>query len=115
MLFGQALLLLNEPEYHRAARHLALRALGTEGGGDDARRLDFVFETITSHLPDDQERALLLESLAQLRGDYAQRAALAESACAGVTLPDGVDAAELAAWTMLVSAVYNLDVTRTRQ
>ena len=72
-------MLLNEPEYHRAARHLALRALGTEGGGDDARRLDFVFETITSHLPDDQERALLLESLAQLRGDYAQRAALAHT------------------------------------
>ena len=111
----QALLLLNEPEYHRAARHLALRALGAEGGGDDAERLAFVFETVTSHLPDDQERGLLLASLGQLRGDYAQRAALAESACAGVTLPDGVEAAELAAWTMLVSAVYNLDVTRTRQ
>ena len=30
-------------------------------------------------------------------------------------LAEGKQAGELAAWTLLVSAVYNLDVTRTRQ
>jgi hypothetical protein len=110
----QALLLLNEPEYHRAARHLALTTL-RDLRGDDAQRLAFVFETITSHLPDARERELLRSSLDELRRDYGQRPGLADAACRGVALPDGVAAPELAAWTMVVSAVYNLDVTRTHQ
>ena len=110
----QALLLLNEPEYYRAARQLAVRAL-ERAPGDDARRLAFVYETITSHLPDDRERELLLGALAGLRQDYARQPSLAEHACRGVALPDGVGAGELAAWTAVVSAIYNLDVTRTRQ
>ena len=109
----QSLLLLNEPEYQCAARHLALRAL--EGAQGDAARLAFVFETITSHLPDDDEQALLRGSLQQLRADYEQRPDHAEAACRGVALPRGVTAPELAAWSLLTSAVYNLDVTRTRQ
>ena len=109
----QALLLLNEPEYQRAARHLALRAL--QASADDEERLRFVFESVTSHLPDDRERALLSSSLAELRQEYAQRPELADAACEGVELPAGVAAAELAAWSMVTSAVYNLDVTRTRQ
>ena len=91
----------------------ALRAL--EGAQGDAARLAFVFETITSHLPDDDEQALLRGSLQQLRADYEQRPDHAEAACRGVALPRGVTAPELAAWSLLTSAVYNLDVTRTRQ
>ena len=109
----QSLLLLNEPEYQRAARHLALRALEAEQ--DEGARLAFVFETITSHLPDEDEQALLRGSLQQLRADYEQRPDHAEAACGGVALPRGVTAPELAAWSLLTSAVYNLDVTRTRQ
>ncbi len=109
----QALLLLNEPEYQRAARHLALCAL--EASAEDVERLRFVFESITSHLPDERERALLSASRAELRQEYAQRPELADAACEGVELPAGVAAAELAAWSMVTSAVYNLDVSRTRQ
>ena len=109
----QSLLLLNEPEYQRAARHLALRALEAEQ--DEGARLAFVFETITSHLPDEAEQALLRGALQQLRADYEQRPEHAAAACMGVELPRGVTAAELAAWSLLTSAVYNLDVTRTRQ
>ena len=109
----QSLLLLNEPEYQRAARHLALRALEAEQ--DEGARLAFVFETITSHLPDEDEQALLRGALQQLRADYEQRPEHAAAACMGVALPRGVTAAELAAWSLLTSAVYNLDVTRTRQ
>jgi hypothetical protein len=109
----QSLLLLNEPEYQRAARHLALRALEAEQ--DEGARLAFVFETITSHLPDEDEQALLRGSLQQLRADYEQRPEHAAAACMGVALPRGVTAPELAAWSLLTSAVYNLDVTRTRQ
>ncbi|MEC8651818.1 MAG: DUF1549 and DUF1553 domain-containing protein [Planctomycetota bacterium] len=109
----QALLLLNEPEYQRCARQLALGALSSTA--DDAGRLAFVYETITSHLPDPREQELLLGSLKALRAEYAARPALAAQSCRGAALPDGVEAVELAAWAMLASAVYNLDVTRTRQ
>lgn len=109
----QALLLLNEPEYQRCAQELAVRALAVASG--DAGRLAFLYETITSQLPDARERDLLLGSLADLRADYAARPGLAAQSCRGAVTPDGVSAEELAAWTMLASAVYNLDVTRTRQ
>ena len=109
----QALLLLNEPEYQRCARQLALGALSS--AADDAGRLAFIYETITSHLPDPREQELLLGSLMELRAEYAARPALAAQSCRGAALPDGVEAVELAAWAMLASAVYNLDVTRTRQ
>ena len=39
---------------------------------------------------------------------------LAERLCQGITPGDGVTCEELAAWTMLVSAIYNLDVTKMR-
>jgi hypothetical protein len=31
-----------------------------------------------------------------------------------VELPSGVNASELAAWTILASTIYNLDITKTR-
>jgi len=109
----QALLLLNEPEYFRAARQLALGALAA--APDDVGRLAFVFETVTSHLPDEAEQTLLLGSLRELREHYAQRPELAAAACADAAPPRGSAAAELAAWAAIASAVYNLDVARTRQ
>ena len=39
---------------------------------------------------------------------------LADELCKGVELHEHVSAAELAAWTMLVSTIYNLDITKTR-
>jgi len=109
----QALLLLNEPEYFRAARHLATRALTARE--TDAERIEFAYETITSQLPDERERRLLQGALDQLRRDYAARPDLAARSTSGAALPAGFSAPELAAWTMTVSAIYNLDVTRTRQ
>ena len=109
----QALLLLNEPEYQRAAQHLALRALG--GEKDDAARLRFLYETVTSKLPDERERAVLLASLDALRREYEAAPTLAAASRGYAALPAGVDAPTLAAWTTLVSAIYNLDITRTRQ
>lgn len=109
----QALLLLNEPEYQRAAQHLALRALG--GEVEDVARLRFVYETVTSRLPDERERAVLLASLASLQKEYDAAPALAAASRGGAPLPPGVDVPTLAAWTMLVSAIYNLDITRNRQ
>jgi len=109
----QALLLLNEPQYLAAARHLAHRML-SEGTKNPAERLRIVYETITSQLPDEDETREFLAALSELESIYQQEPALADELCAGVELGEDVSPAKLAAWTMLVSTIYNLDITKTR-
>lgn len=110
----QALLLQNEPEYLRAARHLAARVLAGEAFAEEAR-IAAVYETITAQLPDAEESAELARLARDLEALYAAEPGLAEELCGGAALPDGSTHAELAAWTMLASTVYNLDVTKTRE
>ena len=109
----QALLLLNEPEYMKAARHLAHSALA-DRDLDATARLTIVYETITSQLPDDDEASSFLKMLADLEQVYGENAELAEQLCGEIDLSKGVTHAELAAWTLLVNAIYNLDITKTR-
>ncbi|MEC7231357.1 MAG: chromosome segregation protein, partial [Planctomycetota bacterium] len=106
----QALLLMNEEEYLRAARHLAAAEIAIEG--DDEARLERIYETITGRLPEARVSGALLSALADLRELYGANAGLAEELCSEAA--SGADAAELAAWTMVTSAVQNLDTTRTR-
>ncbi len=110
----QALLLMNEPEYLKAARHLARQAL-TDGDSDPADRVAVLYETITSRVPDAEETATLLQLVDDLEERYRRDASLADRLCEGVALGEGKSAAELAAWTMMVSTIYNLDITRTRE
>ncbi len=105
----QALLLLNEKEYLRAARNLARRTLSDLSLEGDAGRLAAVYETITSQLPDEKERGALLAALADLKKIYSGKPAMAAAVCEGGASP------ELAAWTLLVSSIQNLDITKTRQ
>ncbi len=111
---SQALLLLNEKEYIKAARNLARQALA-EKGLDAAKRLDLVYETVTSKLPDEKERAVLEELVNDLQKRYGQSPELAEEICSGLTLDSAAEKAQLAAWTVLANAVYNLDITKTRE
>ena len=58
----QALLLMNEQEYLKAARHLAQSVLKAEPN----ERIAIAFETITSRLPDDEEFKLLDDAINDL-------------------------------------------------
>jgi hypothetical protein len=109
----QALLLMNEPEYLKAARHLAHQTIA-DRSLSPADRLAAVYETITSRLPDAGETEILLKLAEDLETIYRENPTLADQLCHGVPLREGLSTAELAAWTMLVSTVYNLDITKTR-
>ena len=111
---SQALLLLNEAEYLRAARELARKVLGLKKTST-SRRLAFAFETVTSRLPDKQERRILSELLRTLEKNYRERPELAVEVCRGVKLATAGKRAQLAAWTVVVNALYNLDITKTRE
>ncbi len=109
----QALLLMNELEYLKAARHLAHETVANRTL-TPADRLAAVYETITSKLPDTDETEDFLKMVADLESIYRDNTQLAEQLCEGVELHEGVSMAELAAWTLLVSTIYNLDITKTR-
>ena len=111
---SQALLLLNESEYLKAARHLARKLIAQRGLHPDDPLAE-VYETITSHLPDPKERALLELLVKDFEKSYLENPGLAEELCAGVTLSTAGERATLAAWTVLVNTLYNMDITKTRQ
>jgi len=109
----QALLLLNELEYLKAARHLAHETIA-DRSLSPADRLTAVYETITAQLPDESDAERLLKMVVELESLYRENPDLANQFCEGISLREGVSSHELAAWTMLVSTIYNLDITKTR-
>jgi len=111
---SQALLLLNESEYLKAARALAQKTLAIKDASR-VQRLEFAYETVTSKLPDKKEQAILLNLFGNLQENYSERPALADELCSGLNLTDAKKKAQLAAWTVLVNALYNLDITKTRE
>jgi hypothetical protein len=111
---SQALLLLNESEYLKAARSLAQRLLA-EKKLEASGRLDMAYETVTSKLPDRSERAILLQLLEDLLERYRESPSLADGICSGLTLTRAEEKAQLAAWTVLVNTLFNLDITKTRE
>jgi len=110
----QALVLWNDEQFVEAARALATRTL--QEAGDDASRIARMHRRCTAREPDDDERRRLLAALAKFRARYAadEAAARALVEVGEVPTPTDLPAAELAAWTLLGSALLNLDATITR-
>ncbi len=112
----QALVLMNDPTYIEASRALAQRAL-RDGGKDLNGRLAYAFRLSTARKPSAEElrvlRELLNRQLARYRGD---RKAAGELLRVGESAADpAIDQSELAAWTVVASAILNLDETITKE
>jgi hypothetical protein len=106
----QALVTLNDPQFVEAARHLAEAAL--KGGGDKAEtRLDFIARRLLARPFRPEERIVVQSSLVDFLVHYQKHAEDARKLIAvGETKADpALDAATLAAWTMLVNELMNLD------
>ena len=112
----QALVLMNDPTYIEASRWLAQRAM-TEGGRDAASRISFAFRRATARLPSPKEarvlRSLFQQQLAHYRGD--KKAALDLLGVGESKWNTKLDARELAALTIVASAILNLDETITKE
>ncbi len=110
----QALLLLNESEYLKAAGQLAMTVLQQE----DNDRIKFAWETVTAQLPDEQEISTMKTLLEDLRRQYVANPALAKSLCQQLEQADDSSTdqsqTELAAWTILINTLHNLDITKTK-
>lgn len=110
----QALILLNDPTYVEASRKLAERLL-TEAGSD-RDRVALAFRLTLARPPAERELEVLLRIYqAQAVVYHGNRAAALELLGVGDSRPDAtLDAAELAAWTVVASAILNLDETLTK-
>ena len=106
----QALVLLNNPVFVEASRKLAERIL-TEGGDDDAARLDFAFRLCTSRAPRAEELTVLTELVTTLRKTYADdpKAAKKLLGVGDAKAREGLDPKEVAAWAGVANAMLNLD------
>ena len=87
----QALLLMNEPEYFKAAQHKAKTILEQDGSEDE--KLTALYETITAQLPSEESLKLLKESLATFRTEKDDHFA----------------------WTMIVHTLLNQDTFKNKQ
>jgi hypothetical protein len=111
----QALVLLNDPAYLEAGRALAQRVLRNKEL-DTSGRLAFAFRLCTGRRPQRAELDVLARVLdQQLRGFRREQQAARDLVAVGaVPIPADVDAADLAAWTVLANLLLNLDEALTR-
>ena len=85
------------------------------------QRIAWIYETITSKYPDRDETEELVGLLDELKRHYKANEKLARELCSAMIPPKTDRQTELtaspnlAAWTMLVSAIYNLDISKTRE
>ena len=112
----QALTLMNDPTYVEAARALAQRAL-LEGGKNDKNRIIHAFRLATARTPTRKAIGVLRDLLNGRRRALMvdRRSAVALIEVGDTGRDSRLDAAELASWTMVASAILNLDETITKQ
>jgi uncharacterized membrane protein len=112
----QALTTLNDPQFVEAAVGLAARML-RDGGNGDAQRVEYGFALCTGRAASDEEVTRVLDLIKPEREAYAKDPASAAkllSQAPGVKR-DGLDAPELAAWSVAGNVLLNLDETITRE
>jgi hypothetical protein len=110
----QALVLMNDPTYVEAARKLAERMMTEAGSMED--RIIFAFRLATARRPRPEEVTVLRRVFDEQLAAYRQNppAALKLLSIGEAKRAEELDPTELAAWSMVASAILNLDEAVTR-
>jgi len=111
----QALVLLNDPSYVEASRAFAARIL-RECSGDAEARIRWAWRQALCRQPTAEELQTVSALVKKHLAEYAKDAKAAKE-LVGVGYspkPEGLDDAELAAWTNVARAIFNLYETVTR-
>ncbi len=111
----QALVTLNDPVYVEAAQALARRLLA-EGGPGAADKAALGFRLVLSRPPGEKEKKLLVELFDESRKLFASKPGEAKKMATSYVgaAPEGVELADLAAWTVIGNVLLNLDETIAR-
>jgi len=110
----QALILMNDPTYIEASRKLAERLISSTRS--DKKRVELAFQLALARPPAKRELAVLLRiAQAQISVYRSDRDAAAQLLGVGEAARNqGLDSAELAAWTIVANVILNLDETITK-
>lgn len=110
----QALLLMNEELHMDAAKQYA-RLLCDEGAASPGERLAEAYEAITAQVPNSETTSKLVSAWKTFQATYAADPAAADKLLAAGAPSASVSEADLAAYTMLVHSLFNLDITKTHE
>ena len=108
----QALVTMNDEQWVEASRALAQRLI-EQGGKQPEQRIKYLSDLVLSHDPSPQMESVLEQSLSKMEQHYKADPAAARDLVAVGEKPrdSAIPPPELAAWTMVVSEVLNLDET----
>lgn len=111
----QALVLMNDPTYVEASRKMAERMMTEISGGPD-EKIAFAFRLATSRSPKENEIAVLRGIYQRQLSVYQKDPEAADKLLHVGESPinEKLDRADLAAWTMVASTIFNLDETLTK-
>jgi hypothetical protein len=111
----QALVTMNDPVFVEAARVLGER-IAAQGGDNDAR-LTFACRSVLARPPSARERSSLDQLFRSSRESFLANPEAAATVCAHGRAPrqSTADPVDVAAWTMVASALLNLDEAITRE
>jgi hypothetical protein len=109
----QALLMMNEEEYFKAAKECAKLTLERTDDLDEG--LILTYETITSHLPAEDRLELMSETFAEFSDIYENDKTLTESLTPELNGAEFSKRVELAAWTMMTHSLLNLELSKVRR
>ena len=112
---SQALVLLNDPTYVEAARVFAQRIMD-EGGENTEARIQWAFLEALSRNPRPEELMLLSQLYQSQVGAFNtnESEAVQFVNTGNAPVPDGTSRTELAAWTSVARAIFNLHEMITR-
>jgi hypothetical protein len=109
----QALAVLNDSAFVECAQALARRMMAETKGPEKERAIQG-FRLCVARPPNNVELDHLLKLYQENLDKYKASPAAAKSLVGSLPLPQGVDGAELAAWTMVANVLLNLDETITQ-
>jgi len=114
----QALVLMNDPTYIEAARQLAARVMtASDAEPTGAERISYAFRIATARQPEAREIAAMVELFQRQRDRFTADSQAAEAllAVGESSQTDSLAKAELAAYTVVMSVILNLDETITKR
>ena len=112
----QALVTLNDPVYVEAAQALGRRVL-KEGGDTDAAKIAYAFRLVLTRPPTEVEVKRLSDLFDKVHAKYQANATQATAMATKPlgALPMGMDAVDVAAWTVVANVLLNLDETLAKR
>ena len=111
----QALILLNDVQFVEAARVFAERVL-KKGGIDMEERITYAFRLTTARTPSKEEMSTLLALVKESKEEFLQHGDDIDQLLNTGEYPvdESLDGLEIAAYTMLTSAILNMNETITK-